>query len=58
MANGNDKITVDVAGGCPKCGNPAMMVPEDYTDDTPVSCPKCGYKARYKDVYGEAEGSG
>jgi hypothetical protein len=50
-----EKITVDVAGGFPKCGNPALMVPEDYNDDTIVTCPKCDYKARWKDAFGDDE---
>jgi hypothetical protein len=32
-----EKMAVDVAGGRPKCGNPALMVPKDYTDDTQSS---------------------
>jgi hypothetical protein len=48
-----ETITVDVPGGCPKCGNSAIIVPEDYTDDTIVSCPKCDYKTRRKDVFGD-----
>jgi hypothetical protein len=47
-----EKITIDVVG-CPKCGNPALMVPEDYSDDTIVTCPKCDYRARWADVFGE-----
>jgi DNA-directed RNA polymerase subunit RPC12/RpoP len=48
-----EKITVDVAGACPNCGNPALMVPEDYTDDSIVTCPKCDYKARRRDIFGD-----
>jgi hypothetical protein len=49
-----EKITIDVVG-CPNCGNPALMVPEDYGDDTIVTCPKCDYKARWEDVFGSDE---
>jgi hypothetical protein len=27
-----EKITIPVTGGCPKCGNPNLMVPEDYRE--------------------------
>jgi hypothetical protein len=36
-----------VAGGCPKCGNPNLMVPGNYSDDTIVISTKCRYKARW-----------
>jgi DNA-directed RNA polymerase subunit M/transcription elongation factor TFIIS len=44
-------ITVPVAGGCPKCGNPNLMVPEDYSDDTIVTCSKCKHKARWVEFF-------
>jgi hypothetical protein len=50
-----ENVTVDVAGGCPKCGNPAFLVPENYNDDTIVTCPKCDYQARWEDVFGDDE---
>jgi hypothetical protein len=43
----NDFITVEVCGGCPKCGNPDIFVPEDFTDETPTKCTKCGYAAKH-----------
>jgi len=46
-----EKITIPVAGGCPKCGNPNLMVPADYNDDTIVTCSKCKYKARWVDFF-------
>ena len=46
-----EKITIPVAGGCPKCGNPNLMVPEDYSDDTIVTCSKCQYKARWVEFF-------
>ena len=47
-----EKVTVHIAGGCPECGNPALMAPEDYTADTVVTCLKCDYKAQWKNVFG------
>jgi hypothetical protein len=46
-----EKITVDLARGCPKCGNPALMVPED----TIVISPNCDYTALWKDVVGDGD---
>jgi predicted nucleic-acid-binding Zn-ribbon protein len=46
-----EQITIPVAGGCPKCGNPNLMVPEDYSDDTIVTCSKCKYKARWVEFF-------
>jgi hypothetical protein len=46
-----EKITIPVAGGCPKCGNPNLMVHEDYSDDTIVTCSKCKYKARWVEFF-------
>jgi predicted RNA-binding Zn-ribbon protein involved in translation (DUF1610 family) len=51
-----ENLTVHIAGGCPNCGDPALLIPEDYNDDTIVTCPKCGYEARWKDVFGRDEG--
>jgi hypothetical protein len=48
-----ENLTVHVAGGCPNCGNPALLIPEEYNDDTIVTCPECDYKARWKDVFGD-----
>jgi DNA-directed RNA polymerase subunit RPC12/RpoP len=48
-----ENLTVHVAGGCPNCGNPALLIPEEYNDDTVVTCPECDYKARWKDVFGD-----
>jgi hypothetical protein len=49
MAN----IPVKIAGGCPKCGNPAVVVPEDYKPDTIIKCPspECGFEARWEDFF-------
>jgi hypothetical protein len=48
-----ERVTVDIAGGCPKYGNPALIVPEDYAPDTIVTSPKCNYSARWEEVFGE-----
>lgn len=47
----DESITGDVEGGCPQCGNPALIVPEHWQGDTIVTCPKCGYEARHEDMY-------
>ena len=46
-----EKINIPVAGCCPKCGNPNLMVHEDYSDDTIVTCSKCKYKARWVEFF-------
>ena len=46
-----EKITIPVVGCCPKCGNPNLMVHEDYSDDTIVTCSKCKYKARWVEFF-------
>jgi hypothetical protein len=50
-----ERVTVDIAGGCPNCGKPALIVPEDYNSDTIVTCPKCEFRARWEDVFGKDE---
>jgi hypothetical protein len=39
-----EKIILPVARGCPKCGNPEIPVPADFTDETVLTCEKCGHK--------------
>jgi ssDNA-binding Zn-finger/Zn-ribbon topoisomerase 1 len=48
-----EEITVPATGGCPKCGNPNLKVPEDYSDDTIVVCSnlKCNHKARWAEFF-------
>jgi hypothetical protein len=46
-----DKITVDVTGGCLKCGNPSVPVPEDYNADTIIRCPLCSFEAPWKNFF-------
>jgi hypothetical protein len=48
----SSKIEVEVEGGCPKCGRPDLVIPENYTDETIVHCPSCGPLARWGDVVG------
>jgi predicted nucleic-acid-binding Zn-ribbon protein len=40
-----EKIIVPVAGGCPKCGNPEIEVPESFDDETIIQCKRCGHSA-------------
>jgi Zn ribbon nucleic-acid-binding protein len=46
-----DQRTFRVAGGCPKCGNPDIQVPEDFEDSTIIECGKCGYEAPHADFF-------
>jgi uncharacterized protein YbaR (Trm112 family) len=45
------EIPVLMTGGCPKCGNPNLMVPEDFSDDTIITCSKCNHKARWVEFF-------
>lgn len=49
------RIEIPIAGGCPKCREQNVPVPEDYSDDTIIRCPKCGHTARWKDFFGEKD---
>ena len=40
----SEKIVLPVGGGCPKCGNPEIQIPEEHTEETVVTCEKCGHK--------------
>jgi predicted RNA-binding Zn-ribbon protein involved in translation (DUF1610 family) len=42
-----DRVTVPVAGTCPKCGNPDIAVPESFDDETIIKCAACGHNAPY-----------
>lgn len=54
----SDVITQPVAGGCPKCGHPAIEVPEDHAPETVITCPKCGHTAPHKDFFGNLDATG
>jgi DNA-directed RNA polymerase subunit RPC12/RpoP len=42
---GGDIPPIKVAGGCPKCGDMEVEVPEDYSEETEITCAKCGHRA-------------
>jgi endogenous inhibitor of DNA gyrase (YacG/DUF329 family) len=48
-------IPMRIKGGCPKCGNPAVHVPENYRVDTVVSCGKCGHTATWEKFFARME---
>jgi predicted RNA-binding Zn-ribbon protein involved in translation (DUF1610 family) len=41
----SNKISGPARGGCPKCGNMEIDVPDDWTDQTIITCPKCKFEA-------------
>ena len=46
-----ETVIVDVAGGCPNCGNPDIHVPDGYEDKTEIQCGNCGYLAAYAEFF-------
>jgi hypothetical protein len=47
-----EHITGEVAGGCPKCKNPDVEVPDDFSEETIIEC-KCGYKAPHREFFAQ-----
>jgi len=44
-------VSVEVAGGCPRCGNPAIVVPDDCTPETIIKCSHCALEAQHEDFF-------
>lgn len=47
----SEGLTFKVSGGCPKCGNPGISVPKDYTEQSIIICPKCKHSASHKEFF-------
>lgn len=48
-------IVVNVAGGCKKCGNPDVDMPEVFDDETNIHCDRCGHTAKRSEFFSESD---